>query len=115
MTDFDKHSNEMDMNLLKAMKVLETLDNRTSKKCQAMDGREFSLEEASKIPATEYPNCRRIFVAVIRGFNNVNRQRAARSMSTGKMYRTDAKNFEEYAKEQKLLYSDKCKGENMNI
>ncbi|WP_176528123.1 hypothetical protein [Bacillus cereus] len=45
----------------------------------------------------------------------MNRQRAARSMSTGKTYRTDAKNFEEYAKEQKLLYSDKYKIENMNI
>ncbi len=100
MTDFDKRSNEMGMDLLKAMKVLETLDNRTCKKCQAMDGREFSVEEAQSIPATEHPNCRRTFVAVIRGFNNTNRQRAARSTSTGKTYRTDAKNYEEYAKEQ---------------
>ncbi|PEM55360.1 phage minor head protein [Bacillus wiedmannii] len=102
MTDFDKRSNERDMDLLKGMKVLETLDNVTCKKCQAMDGREFSVEEVQSIPATEHPNCRRTFVAVIRGFNNTNRQRAARSMSTGKTYRTDAKNFEEYAKEQGL-------------
>ncbi|PHF09297.1 phage minor head protein [Bacillus wiedmannii] len=115
MTDFDIRSKELNMDLLKAMKVLETLDNRTCKKCQAIDGREFSVEEAKSIPATEHPNCRRTFVAVIRGFNNANRQRAARSMSTGKTYRTDAKNFEEYAKEQKLLYSDEYKNENMNI
>ncbi|MCU5414969.1 phage head morphogenesis protein [Bacillus wiedmannii] len=115
MTDFDKRSNEMGMELLKAMKVLETLDRRTCQKCQAMDGREFSVEEAKSIPATEHPNCRRTFVAVIRGFDNSNRKRAARSTSTGKTYRTDAKNFEEYAEEQKLLYSDKYKNKNMNI
>lgn len=102
MTDFDKRSKELNMDLLKAMKVLETLDTRTCEKCQAMDGREFSIEEAKSIPATEHPNCRRTFVAVIRGFNNANRQRAARSTSTGKTYRTDAKNYEEYAKEQGL-------------
>ncbi|PEM30912.1 phage minor head protein [Bacillus wiedmannii] len=115
MTDFDKRSNELDMDLLKAMKVLETLDNVTCKACKAMDGKEFSVEEAKSVPATGHPNCRRTFVAVIRGFNNANRQRAARSMSTVKTYRTDAKNFEEYAKEQKLLYSDEYKNENMNI
>lgn len=115
MTDFDKRSNELNMDLLKAMKVLETLDNVTCKACKAMDGKEFSVEEAKSIPATEHPNCRRTFVAVIRGFDNSNRQRAARSMSTGKTYRTDAKNFEEYAKEQKLLYSDRYKNEDMNI
>lgn len=49
-------------------------------KCQAMDGKEFSVEEAKSIPATEHPNCRRTFVAVIRGFNNANRQRAARDL-----------------------------------
>lgn len=100
MTDFDKRSNELDMDLLKAMKVLETLDNRTCEKCQAMDGREFSVEEAQSIPATEHPNCRRTFVAVIRGFDNSNRKRAARDLKTGKTYRTNAKNYEEYAKEQ---------------
>lgn len=102
MTDFDKRCDDLDMDLLKAMKVLETLDNKTCSKCRAMDGKEFTVEEAKSIPATEHPNCRRTFVAVIRGFNNANRQRAARSMSTGKTYRTDAKNFEEYAKEQGL-------------
>ena len=34
MTDFDKRSKELNMDLLSAMKVLETLDNVTCKKCQ---------------------------------------------------------------------------------
>ena len=68
-----------------------------------MDGREFSVEEASKIPATEHPNCRRTFVCgqLYEVSIMQTRQRAARSMSTGKTYRTDAKNYEEYAKEQR--------------
>ncbi|WP_336983127.1 phage minor head protein [Bacillus cereus] len=100
MTDFDKRSNELDMDLLKAMKVLETLDNKTCPKCRAMDGKEVSVEESKNVAAVEHPNCRRTFVAVIRGFDNSNRKRAARDLETGKTYRTDAKNFEEYAKEQ---------------
>ena len=41
MTDFDKRSNEMGMDLLKAMKVLETLDNRTCKNARRWMGKSF--------------------------------------------------------------------------
>lgn len=102
MTDFEKRCNDLDMSLLNGMRILETLDNRTCPKCRAMDGREVTVEEAEGIAAVEHPNCRRTFVAVVKGFDNSNRQRAARNLETGKTYRTDAKNFEEYAKEQNV-------------
>lgn len=102
MTDFSNRCDELGMDLIEAMKILESLDNRTCPRCRAMDGKEVSVEESRNISAVEHPNCRRTFVAVIRGFDNSNRQRAARNLETGKTYRTDAKTFEEYAKEQNV-------------
>ncbi|MFY0147801.1 minor capsid protein [Bacillus cytotoxicus] len=102
MYDFEERCNELNTSLLNGVRVLETLDNRTCPICRAIDGKEFTVEESKDIAEVAHPNCRRTFVPIIRGFDNSNRQRAARNLETGKTYRTDAKTFEEYAKEQNV-------------
>ncbi|MCU5561986.1 minor capsid protein [Bacillus pacificus] len=102
MYDFDERCDELNMSLLAGVRVLETLDNRTCPICRAIDGQEFTVAESKNIAEIAHPNCRRTFVSVIKGFDNSNRQRAARNLETGKTYRTDAKTFEEYAKEQNV-------------
>ncbi|EOV9528869.1 minor capsid protein [Bacillus cytotoxicus] len=102
MYDFEERCNELNTSLLNGVRVLETLDNRTCPICRAIDGKEFTVEESKDIAEVAHPNCRRTFVPIIRGFDNSNRQRAARNLETGKTYRTDAKTFEEYAKEQNI-------------
>lgn len=52
-------------------RILATLDNRTSSICQAMDGKEFNLEDAAvgeNYPPL-HPNCRSTTVPVYKDFN----------------------------------------------
>lgn len=45
MNDFDNRCDELDMDLLKAMKVLETLDNRTCKNAKRWMPKSFLLKK----------------------------------------------------------------------
>lgn len=56
---------------VKRYRILATLDNRTSSICQAMDGKEFDIEDAAvgeNYPPL-HPNCRSTTVPVYKDFN----------------------------------------------
>ncbi len=86
-----------DYNVLEAIRIIETLDRKTCRKCREMDGREVPVSEIDSVPDIEHANCRRTYVPVISGFSR-NVQRAARD-ENGKYVRTNAKTFEEYAQQ----------------
>ncbi|MEZ2659295.1 minor capsid protein [Aneurinibacillus aneurinilyticus] len=91
-----------DYNILQAIRVIETLDRKTCRKCRDMDGREVPVYEADSIADIEHANCRRTLVPVVSGFSR-NIPRAARD-EKGKYYRTNATTFKEYAEEQGISY-----------
>lgn len=73
---------------LEKYRFLATLDGRTSKTCQSLDGKEINLKD--KKTGVNYPpmhpNCRSTTVAIIDGFDMSQLERRARDPETGKTY-----------------------------
>ncbi|WP_110113257.1 minor capsid protein [Bacillus sp. CGMCC 1.16541] len=91
------HERFKDLDLLEGVRISETLDRRTCGTCRSLDGKIVSVDEMDSIKDIEHPNCRRCLLPVVKGFSR-NIQRAART-NEGEYVRTNAKNFDEYAKE----------------
>lgn len=54
---------ERNSDIVKKVRWVSTLDDRTSQQCQAMDGMEFDIDKGPRPPA--HPNCRSTIVAVL--------------------------------------------------
>jgi len=100
--------------VISMVRIVATLDDRTSAQCQAMDGREFPVNEGPRPPF--HVNCRTGTVAVLdKEYAEISkgRTRSERDPETGKVGKVDAKlSYFEWLKTQPESVQDSIIGPN---